>query len=65
MTATIAHRPPFRPTGTRCGVTGNVYRQRGEFSRWVNAQFVHQQQHSPVKTLVICVDSAVALQHGV
>ncbi|MDE8558491.1 FAD/NAD(P)-binding protein [Pantoea vagans] len=43
---------------------GNVYPQRGEFGRWVNAQFVHQQQHSPVK-LSHLRDSAVAFKNGV
>jgi len=43
---------------------GNVYPQRSEFGRWVNAQFVHHHQHSPVKLSHLC-DSAVALQDGV
>lgn len=43
---------------------GNVYPQRGEFGNWVNAQFVYQQQHSPVK-LSHLRDSAVAFKDGV
>ncbi|WP_442799540.1 FAD/NAD(P)-binding protein, partial [Pantoea vagans] len=43
---------------------GNVYPQRGEFGRWVNAQFIYQQQHSPVK-LRHLRDSAVAFKNGV
>ena len=43
---------------------GSVYPQRGEFGRWVNAQFVHQQQHSPVQ-LSHLRDSAVAFKEGV
>ncbi|WP_442799543.1 FAD/NAD(P)-binding protein, partial [Pantoea vagans] len=43
---------------------GNVYPQRGEFGRWVNAQFIHQQKHSPV-TLRHLQDSAVSLRNGV
>ncbi|MGJ0482619.1 FAD/NAD(P)-binding protein [Pantoea agglomerans] len=43
---------------------GNVYPQRGEFGRWVNAQFAYQQQHSPVKLSHLC-DSAVAFREGV
>lgn len=43
---------------------GHVYPQRGEFARWVNAQFVHCQQRSPVKLRHLC-DSAVAFKNGV
>ncbi|MDH2069240.1 FAD/NAD(P)-binding protein [Pantoea sp. GD03673] len=43
---------------------GNAYPQRAAFGRWVNAQFVHQQQHSPVK-LRHLRDSAVAFKEGV
>jgi len=42
----------------------NVYPQRGEFGRWVNAQFESQQQRSPVK-LNHLRDSAVAFKNGV
>lgn len=56
--------PAFQADPDALWSDGNVYPQRGEFSRWVNAQFVHQQQHSPVK-LSHLRDSAVALQHGV
>ena len=43
---------------------GNVYPQRGEFGRWVSAQFIHQQKHSPV-TLRHLQDSAVSLRNKV
>lgn len=43
---------------------GNVYPQRGEFGRWVNAQFIHQQKHSAV-TLRHLQDSAVSLREGI
>ncbi|MCH9407636.1 FAD/NAD(P)-binding protein [Pantoea agglomerans] len=56
--------PAFQADPDALWRDGNVYPQRGEFGRWVNAQFVHQQQHSPVK-LSHLRDSAVALQDGV
>lgn len=43
---------------------GSVYPQRGEFGRWVNAQFIHQQKHSPVR-LRHLQDSAVSLRDGI
>ncbi|WP_337030696.1 FAD/NAD(P)-binding protein [Pantoea agglomerans] len=55
--------PAFQADPDALWRDGNVYPQRGEFGRWVNAQFVHQ-QHSPVK-LSHLRDSAVALQDGV
>jgi len=56
--------PAFQADPDALWRDGNVYPQRGEFGRWVNTQFVHQQQHSPVK-LSHLRDSAVALQDGV
>lgn len=56
--------PAFQADPEALWRDGNVYPQRGEFGRWVNAQFVHQQQHSPVK-LSHLRDSAVTLQDGV
>lgn len=56
--------PHFRDDPDALWHDGNVYPQRGEFGRWVNAQFIYQQQHSPV-TLRHLRDSAVSLQDGI
>lgn len=56
--------PGFKADPDALWHDGNVYPQRGEFGHWVNAQFEHQQQHSPVKISHLR-DSAVAFKDGV
>ncbi|WP_067701941.1 FAD/NAD(P)-binding protein [Erwinia sp. ErVv1] len=43
---------------------GSVYPQRGQFGRYIAAQFDHQAEHAPVR-LVHVRDRAVALDNGV